>query len=98
MIDRATALEELIGEYQNERVVEASRLDDYCLRRAKLELAREVLLDHGETAEADRLKVQIQDLDHRIQASRETLARIDRLTALFQQSLARMRATPRQEG
>ena len=98
MIDRATALEELIGEYQNERAVEASRLDDYCLRRAKLELAREVLLDHGETAEADRLKVQIQDLDHRIQASRETLARIDRLTALFQQSLARMRATPRQEG
>lgn len=98
MIDRATALEELIGEYQSEREIEASRLDDYCLRRGKLELAREVLLDHGETAEADRLKVQIQDLDHRIHASRETLARLDRLTTLFQQSLERIRAGSRAEG
>jgi hypothetical protein len=91
MADRATALEELIGEYREEKVVEESRLDGYCLRRAKLELAREVLLEHGETAEADRLRMEIHGLDHKIEASRETLARIDRLTALFQKSLDKIR-------
>lgn len=91
MTDRVVALEEIIGEYQNERVVEASRLDRNRVQRAKLELAREVLLDHEEIHDADHLKVEIHDLDHRIQASEEVLSRLDRLIAIFQKSLDKIR-------
>ncbi|MGH2461670.1 MAG: hypothetical protein ACRDIY_22680 [Chloroflexota bacterium] len=91
MIGRAAVLEEMIGEYQEERTVASSRLDEARLRRAKLELAREILVEHGENAEADRLSVEIHDLDHKIRAGDEVLARLDRLTALFQKSLDKIR-------
>jgi hypothetical protein len=91
MADRVAALEEIIGEYQDERAVEASRLEEYRLQRAKLELAREILLEHNELEEAEQLKVRIHDLDHRIQASERTIARIDRLLAVFRRSLEQLR-------
>ncbi|SRR5579885_2713295 len=91
MIDRAEALEEVIGEYREERNVAASRLNEMRLRRAKLELAREVLVEHGEKDEADHLGVEINDLDNKIRVGEEVLARIDRLTALFQKSLDKVR-------
>lgn len=90
-LDRATALQEMIGEYRDERTVEASRLDEYRMRRAKLELAREILVDHGEVAEANRLNMEIHNLDHHIQSSETTLARLDRLVSIFQQSLDKLR-------
>lgn len=95
MSDRVTALEEIIGEYRDERAVELTRLDEYRLKRAKLELAREILQEHGETAEADQLKLQIHELDHKIQASETLLGQIDRLIAVFQKSLEKMREAAR---
>lgn len=91
MIDRAAALEEMIGEYQEERRVAASRLNESRLQRAKLELAREVMVEHGENAEADRLSIEIHDLDNKIRVGEEVLTRLERLTALFQKSLDEIR-------
>lgn len=91
MIDRAAALEEMIGEYQEERTVAASRLNEARLQRAKLELAREVMVEHGENAEADRLSIEIHDLDNKIRVGEEVLTRVERLTALFQKSLDEIR-------
>lgn len=97
-MDREAALREIIGEYEDERNVEASRLEDYRLQRAKLELAREILVDQGEVDEAERLKLEIHNLDHRIEASEQTLARLDRLLAVFRASLEKLqegsKATP----
>lgn len=90
-MDRAAALQELVDEYHDQEVIEGSRLDEYCLERAKLELVREILLEHGETSEADHLLVEIHALDHKIEASEEVLARLNRLTGIFQGSLDRIR-------
>ncbi len=90
MADRASALEEMIGEYEAERSVVASRLDSTRIRRATLELARETLEEHGELAEADSLKRQIHDLDHRILGEVENLARLDRTLAVYRSSLSRL--------
>ena len=87
MADRAAMLRWIIGEYQNERLLEADRLENYRLERARTELAREVLLEHGEIGEADQLKLKIHDLDHKIQVGESYLARLDRLTGLYEASL-----------
>jgi hypothetical protein len=87
MDERITAVREMIGEYEEERIVAGSRLDQQVLRRTRLELAREVLAEHGEIAEAERLLLQIHDMDHHIRASRENIARIDGLIAIYEASL-----------
>ena len=96
MLDRANALRDVLAEYEEEKSVEASRLDGHRLRRAKLELAREALLEHGETAEAERLRAEIREIDHHIQTSEDKLARISSQIALYQRTLDQLtRNSPR---
>ncbi len=91
MLDRETALREMIGEYEDERSLVASRLETHRLRRARLVLAREALLENGETAEADRLKAQIREEERHIQSNSELLARLDGLITLYRTNLAKLR-------
>jgi hypothetical protein len=90
MAVRITAIREMLGEYEEERTVALSRLDRQRLRRTQLELAREVLVEHGEAAEADRVRMQIHNIDHDIQAGLDYLAEIDRLIAIYRASLDRL--------
>jgi chromosome segregation ATPase len=92
VLDRAGVLEEMIGEYEYELSVARSRLDQLRLRRAKYELAREVLIEHGEAAEADRLKQQIHDLDHQISSSEILAENLEVLLETYRRSLDRLRA------
>ena len=91
MPDRTEMLGEIIGECLDERQVELTRLDNYRVERAKLELSREILMEHGETGEAEHLKPRIQDLDHKIQAGEHNLTRLDRLIAVYQKTLDKTR-------
>lgn len=93
MGDRISAIREMIGEFEEERSVTASRLDQQRLRRTRLELAREVLVEHREVAEADQLLRQIHDMDHHIRANVDALARIDRLIAIYRASLDQLLRT-----
>ena len=90
MPNRMEMLREIIGECRDEREVEATRLDNYRVERAKLELSREILLEHGEVKEAEQLKPRIHDLDHKIQAAEQNLARLDRLVEVYQTSLNKL--------
>lgn len=92
MDERIQAIHEMLGEYDEERDLATSRLDQHRLRRARLELAREVLVEHGEAAEADQLLGQIHDLDHHIEATEQYLARINRLIAIYQDTLAKLQS------
>ena len=89
-MSRADALRDLIDEYEDQRQVEATRLDNYRLRRARLELARETLVEHGESGEATRLRDEIAALDRHIDAAEIELTRLDGLLALYRRSLARL--------
>lgn len=91
MPDRTEMLREIIDECLDERQVEVTRLDNYRVERAKLELSREILLEHAETDEAERLKPRIHDLDHKIQVGEQNLARLDRLVGLYQKTLDKTR-------
>ena len=91
MPDRTEMLGEIIGECLDERQVEVTRLDNYQVERAKLELSREVLMEHGETGEAEHLKPRIHDLDHKIQVAEHNLQRLDRLITVYQKSLDKTR-------
>ena len=93
MLDRANALRDVIAEYEEERSVEASRLDNLRLRRAKLELAREAFLD-GEAAEAERLRTEIREVDHHISASEKRLAQITNQIDLYRRTLDRLTRGP----
>jgi hypothetical protein len=92
VLDRAGVLNEMIGEYEYELSVTRSRLDEQSLRRAKFELAREVLAEHGEVAEADRLRAQIRDIDRHIAGNRELIDKLEGLTATYRRALERVRA------
>jgi chromosome segregation ATPase len=87
VLDQVNALRAVIGEYRDERSLAATRLEQYSNKRDQLELARELLVEHGQTAEADQLKVEIQDLDHHIRASQQLIAKLDGLVAMYQASL-----------
>jgi hypothetical protein len=92
VLDRAGVLNEMIGEYEYELSVTRSRLDEQSLRRAKYELAREVLVEHGEVAEADRLRAQIRDIDHHIAGNRELIDKLEGLIATYRRALEKVRA------
>jgi hypothetical protein len=87
MPDRADVIREMIGEYEYELSVTRTRIDNLTIRRAKLELAREALEEHGEHAEADRLLVEIHDLDHSIQSDRALIEKYEGLIATYQRAL-----------
>lgn len=84
---RADDLRAVIGEYEEERNVTLSRLDAHRQRRTRLELAREVLVEHAETAAADELAREIGEVDHHIQASQELLGKLEDLLRAFRSSL-----------
>lgn len=86
--NRAEVLREMIGEYSEDRSVTLSRLEGHRQRRTRLELAREILLEHGQTAEAQRIALEISDIDQHIRASQALLTKLDHLLAIFQSSLA----------
>jgi hypothetical protein len=94
VLDRANALRDVIAEYEEEKSVEASRLDNLRLRRAKLELAREAFLEHGEAAEAERLRTEIREVDHHIRASEKRLAQIINQIDLYRRTLDRLTRGP----
>jgi hypothetical protein len=81
VFDRVSVIREMISEYAAELDLTRSRLDAHRLRRAKYELAREFLVEHGETDEAKRLDGEIHDMDHQI-VSDQRLA--DKLTGLLE--------------
>jgi hypothetical protein len=82
----------MIGEYEYELSVARSRLDEQKLRRAKYELAREVLVEHGELDEAERLRGQIREIDRHIEANRELADRLEGLTVTYRRALEKVRA------
>jgi hypothetical protein len=91
LVDRAGVIQEMIGEYEYELAVSRSRRDSHVLRRAKYEMAREVLIEHGELSEADRLKQQINDLDHQIKSDQALIAKLEGLLAIYREALEKMR-------
>jgi hypothetical protein len=93
MVERAGALKEMIGEYEYERSLAGSRLDSHQLRRAKLQMAHDILIEHGEQAEADQVKAEINALNHSVQADEETIARLDRLLGIYRSTLRRLGAS-----
>jgi hypothetical protein len=93
MTPRESALREIIGEYEDERSRTASRLDSDLVRRTRLELAREALVEHGELAESERLEAQIHDLDHHIQASKDMLQKLDGLIVTYDRTLSKILQT-----
>jgi hypothetical protein len=93
MVDRAGALREMIGEYEYERSLASSRLDSHQLRRAKLQMAHDILIEHGDQAEAGHVQTEIHALDHSVQADEETLARLDRLLGIYRSTLSRLGAS-----
>jgi hypothetical protein len=96
MVNRIEALRAIVGEYEDERSLTASRLDKYELRRGQLELARELLVEHGQKAAADSLNPQLHELDHHVQASRAMLDRLDGLIAMYRSSLQRIEQSAKQ--
>jgi hypothetical protein len=92
LLDRAGVIQEMLGEYEYELAVTRSRLDSHALRRAKYELAREVVLEHGNLAEAERLKQQIHDLDHQIRSDEALIAKLEGLLAIYRDALAKLRS------
>jgi hypothetical protein len=90
MQDRAEVIREMIGEYEYELSVARSRADNQSLRRGKLELAREALFEHGEQAEAERLQVEIRDLDHHIESSQALIEKYEGLIATYRRALEKM--------
>ena len=89
---RADELQSVIAEYEEDRAVSLSRLDVHRQRRTRLELAREVLVEHGELAAANDLLSEINEIDRHIQSSEELLEKIDRLLDVFRSSLNRLAA------
>jgi hypothetical protein len=92
VLDRAGILNEMIGEYEYELSVTRSRLDEQKLRRAKYELAREVLVEHGELEEAERLRGQIRDIERHIDTNRELAEKLEGLIATYRRALEKVRA------
>jgi hypothetical protein len=93
LVDRAGIIGEMIGEYEYELSLTRSRLDEQRLRRAKYELAREVLIEHGEQAEADRLLTQIHDLDFQISSNESLAEKLESLIETYRRSLEKLRST-----
>jgi hypothetical protein len=83
-------LRAVIGEYEEERNVTLSRLDAHRQRRTRLEMAREVLIEHGEIAAADRLVGEIDEVDQHIQACHDLLGKLEQLLQAFRSSLAKI--------
>ncbi len=92
MMSRADVIREMLGEYEYELSVARSRLDNQQLRRAKLELARQVLVEHGETEEADRLKLQIHELDDQVVTSQELIEKLEGLISTYRRALDKVQA------
>jgi chromosome segregation ATPase len=90
MRDRASVLEEMIGEYSAELAVEKTRLDQYRLRHAKLELVREVLLKHEGAAAADRLNLELHQIEHHVEASEQRVSHLSALLATYRSSLDKL--------
>lgn len=95
--NRVESLREMIGEYEEDRSVTLSRLEAHRQRRTRLELARQVLLEHGEGAEAERLIPEISDLDQHIRSSQELVTKLDRLLAIFHTSLEKAEESVRRD-
>jgi hypothetical protein len=87
MPQREDALREVIGEYEDERSLTASRLDSYNIQHTRLELARELLVEHGQESEASELKTRITDLDRQIESSKAMLSKLAGLIAGYQSTL-----------
>ena len=85
-------LRAVIGEYEEERNLTLSRLDAHRQRRTRLELAREVLIEHGETTAAEQLVDDIREVDRHILAGKELLGKLDDLLQAFRSSLAKLEA------
>lgn len=90
MAQREAALREVIGEYEDERSLTASRLDGYNIRRTRFELAREVLVEHGQESEAGELKTRISELDRQIKASKALLSKLAAVIAVYQSTLKKI--------
>jgi|GEM_PF-6657248 len=90
---RADELQGIIAEYEEDRAVTLSRLDVHRQRRTRLELAREILVEHGELAAANHLLSEINEIDKHIQAGEELLEKVDRLLDVFRTSLSRLEAS-----
>jgi hypothetical protein len=90
MAQREAALREVIGEYKDEQSLTASRLDALRIRRTRLELARELLVEHGQESEADDLQTRIYEFDRQIEASTATLSKLTGLIATYQSTLKKV--------
>ena len=87
---RVDELRATIGEYEEERNVTLSRLDAHRQRRARLEMVREVLIEHGELTAANQLVNEIEEVNRHIQATTELLGKLDHLLEVFRSSLAKL--------
>lgn len=93
MSQRETALREVIGEYEDEQSRAASRLDASKIRRTRLNLAREFLIEHGQESEAQDLESGIHDLDRQIESTSATLSRLTELIATYRATLGKIERT-----
>ena len=87
MAQSESALREVIGEYEDERSLTASRLDNLLIRRTRFELARELMVEHGQLAEAGELQTQVYELDRQIEASKAQLNKVTGLIAGYRSTL-----------
>ena len=56
-------------------------------------MAHDILIEHGEQAEADQVKLELHSLDHSVRSDEENLARLDRLLGIYRSTLARLGAS-----
>ena len=90
MAQSVSALREVIGEYEEEQSLTASRLDGYTIQRTRFELARELLVEHGQPSEAGELQTRIYELDRQIEASKAMLSKLTGLIATYQSTLKKI--------
>lgn len=89
MSERVGALQEIITQYESEREVEATRLSEARLTRERLDLARQEVLEHGDSEAAQHLQEEMQSVDNDIATRQSLIQRYDRLLGYFRASLNR---------
>ena len=88
--DRRTMLREIVAEYERDLDRERHRLDDLRIEEAKLRFSMEILEEHGEHEEAQRVRAQLNDAQHRVKAQQQLVARTEKLLNLFRQKLEQL--------
>ena len=93
MFDRQrqeSLLREIIGEHERNLELERERLEAARLEEAKLRFSAEILEEHGEHEEAQRVRMQQHDAEHRVKAAEQILKRGERLLAIYRQKLEQL--------